>query len=311
MRLLLLPVLAAFQVLLFAQPVLHSNEMAPPGTVAYMRFLGNMAAVDTTIQGSGVTWDFSSMTPHATEPQFIMAIVDPATTPNGASFPTANYAWWEQPNNFYRYFNLTPNLMERVGSYTNSTYTFADPQVEYVFPLTYGTTNTDPWYGVFDGGQYQLNCVGHGTLIVPGATLTDMLMVRVKLTNSTQTIWMYIWYSSVDGMVRLQYSRHPLANFGLYYDGIAMAIHEHTAFQTTILGNPVSDQLNFTMGTDAGLLNYTVVSATGALVRAGKISGVAGAVTSIDLAGAGAGVYLLDLRKEGTQQRETLRFVKE
>ena len=292
-----------------AQPVLYSNEMQAPGETTYMLFLGNMNAVDTTIQGENMVWDFTGMMPEPGAPPFIATIIEPDSTPYGSSFPTSNIAWWEQPNNWYRYFNLTNDFMERVGSHVTSDFVYGDPQVEYVFPLTYGTTNIDQWVGVTDQGLYKLNCIGYGTLHVPGATLEDVLMVRARISGNFYVLNAYFWYSSTDGRILLQYINSPLLSEAIYYDGAMMAVHERTPFKAALLGNPVSERLNFTLGVDAQRSNYHLISSTGAIVDEGRISARAGEIISLDVQQHMPGLYMLQLR-DASGAAETIKYLK-
>jgi hypothetical protein len=293
-----------------AQPVLNSSEMLAPGNTTYMRFLQNFSAVDTTIQGANAVWDFTAMMPDPQQAQYAYTIVEPSSTPNASTFPSANYAYWENGLDYYRYFNLTPTFMERVGSYTQGPYVFQDPQKEFVFPMTLGTTNTDDWWGVADGGQYRINCVGYGTLHVPGAVLEDVLMVRAKVNGTLYNVDMYFWYSSDDGRILMQFIQSNIVTQSLYYDGFAMAMHEGTAYQTALLGNPVISSLDFVLGTSPGPLQYNIISTSGAILGQGQIAGMAGVVESIDVSGYASGVYVLQLLKSGQPASETIRFMK-
>ncbi len=308
--LLLLSVAIAFPAT--AQPVLNSAEMAPPGTSVPMQHFVNYEAVDTTIQGPNAVWDFSGLEPDQSELPFTLTVVDPASTPYPDLFLTDNYAYWEQPNNYYRYFEKTPFLMQRLGSYATSSYVMADPQVEYVFPLTYGTTNVDNWFGVNSGGTYGITCVGYGELTLPGITVEDALMVRVHHVNTPfYDIRYYFWYSSQDGRILVQYCNTTLQLNSLYFDADAIGVHEQTPFKPTILSNPVAGELNFVLGENTGMLDYALVSASGAIAGTGRIPGRAGSVHTIATASLRAGLYFLRLTDPNASMTSTLKFIKE
>jgi hypothetical protein len=294
-----------------AQPILTSTDMLAPGITTYMRELGNYDAVDTTIQGANATWNFVGILPDLQEPPFSLTIVDPATTPYPGLFSADNYAYWEEPNNYYRYFELTPTYMQRLGSHTLSDYVMADPQVEYVFPLTLGTTHLDTWWGVNDGGNYKINCVGYGTLMLPGITFQNALMVRADISGTAYDIDAYFWYSGTDGRILLQYLNTTLTLSSLYYDADANAVHEQQAFQPTLLGNPVSNELNFVLGQQSGPLDYVILSSAGARMAHGQVLGNAGTVQTIDTGALSAGLYFLQLSDGNAPARSSIRFVKE
>lgn len=296
---------------LHAQPVLERSEMLPFGVTVPYRFYNDFAAVDTSIQGANVTWDFTGLSPQAGASTFSMTMVDPASTPHAALSAVDNYAYWEQPSGFYRFFQLTPTFMQRVGSYAGSNYVFSDPQVEYVFPLTYGTTNTDTWFGQADGGNYNLNCVGYGTLLLPGTTIEDVLMVRVGISGGFYDIDAYFWYSSTGGHILLQYINSLVATAGLYLDAEAVAVQEYQDLRATILANPVQDELNFVLSQQRNNMGYAVRSSSGALIATGMLAGNAGTLQSITTSGYTPGVYFLQITGSNAPVGTAVAFVKQ
>ncbi|MGQ0826808.1 MAG: hypothetical protein ACT4ON_00280, partial [Bacteroidota bacterium] len=190
-----------------AQPTLLSTEMLPYGSVMTNKGIANLTVIDTTIQGAGAVWNFSALTANA-NPDFVVNIVNPSTTPYAASFPGSNYGYREVTGatTNYRYFSLTGTKMERVGSYVSNVNLYNDPQVEYVFPLTLGTVNNDTWDNTnsSSGGTYDLKCIGSGTLTTPGGTF-NALMVRVHAVESFLDFYVYFWYSSDNGAILLTY----------------------------------------------------------------------------------------------------------
>src|SRR3990172_9848579 len=144
--LMIILVLAVVNCLHAQQPALLSDEMAPFGTVFKLKQIQNLNIIDTTIQGAGVTWDFTGLTNDPFYLDLIVTITDPAQTPYSSDFPNANYSYKEEPSTAYRYFYLDTSKMERIGSWSGGVLkTYNDPQVEYVFPLTLGVSNFDTW----------------------------------------------------------------------------------------------------------------------------------------------------------------------
>ncbi len=294
-----------------AQPVLNSTDMQAPGHSNYYRFFQNTVLPDTTVQGPNATWDCSGLLQDGGQPEITMTFIDPATTPNGSQYPTSNYAWWEMPSNVYRYFELTPTFMQRVGSYSTWAYTFADPQVEYVFPMTLGTTNTDTWWGVSDGGEYRLACIGTGTLILPGITVEDALLVRARITGTSYLLFAYLWYSSTNGSILMQYIPGPISPSRLYLSGTSAGIAEQERANLTVLGNPVTEAFRFVSDKDLGPLSYRVYTSFGGTVAEGTLLPYAGAVQSIATDQFAPGVYMVQLSANGTPVGKALRFVRE
>lgn len=311
MKQLCVPFLALFCVTALAQPVLNSAEMLPPGNTTYMRQIATWSAVDTTLQGANMTWNYTGLSVDMTQPEFIYTIMDPAATPHSGLFAADNYAWWEQPSDQYRFFTLTPTFMQRVGSYGSGPYVMADPQIEYVFPLTYGTTNTDTWYGQSDGGTYSLKCVGYGSLTLPGITFQDVLMVRAKVTSQFYSFNAYFWYSSQDGRILLQVINSPIIQSGVFFDAVASSVQDGQSLQATVLNNPVTNELRFTLGEQATEVEYSILSNTGALLGQGRVQGAPGTMNIVSTEHLASGLYVLQLTRSGQASSAALRFVKE
>src|SRR5688572_14380412 len=72
-----------------AQPVLTSTNMAPIGFTAPVSAAAP-GSFNPGGSGASQTWDFSSLPLLAIGD---VTIVDPATTPYGATYPTSNYAY--------------------------------------------------------------------------------------------------------------------------------------------------------------------------------------------------------------------------
>ena len=298
---------------LFAQPSLQSAEMLPIGNTINMRILQHFDLIDTTLQGANATWDFTALSVDLGQPAFNMTVVDPATTPGAADFPTSNYAYRESPNNYYRYFNLTPTKMERLGSYTNAPSIFIDPQIEYVFPLALGTTNTDTWETFVANGTYSLRCIGTGTLMLPGVTFSDALMVRVHVAAGTSGAKAYFWYSSENGAILLQYvvNNGSSPPSGLFAQGIAAGVGELANAAGATVNNPVADELVLSIQSPQPVMQYSILSVTGALQRNGQIA-AGSSEERMWVSDLAPGMYVLMLHsQQGAAATQALRFLKE
>lgn len=315
--------LSVLVISLSAQPVLNSNEMLPFGSVMNLWPAGNPGIViDTALQGANAVWDFSALS-HWTgnNPDMQITVVDPSTTPYASLFPSANYAWMEQPNTAYRYFNLSSSSLQRVGSFTFGPNVYSNPQVEMVYPLQLGTSNTDTWNNTFSatGGTYSLRCVGTGTLILPSATWEDVLMVRVWVTEGDNDPFLgYFWYSSVNGAVLVQsigqYSLEYHDWFGDTYhlNSISTGVEEHAALELLSSQNPVTDELRLeTRSQHGGQQPWRVVGLTGQVMSSGTFSSTSGGVDrwSIPVNDLATGMYVLWMGD--ANEAVSLRFVKQ
>lgn len=288
--------------------------MLAVGNTVNMRVVQHFDLLDTTIQGANATWDFTALSVDLGQPAISMTIVDPANTPHASDFPTANYAWRENETNYYRYFHLTADKMERVGSYTTGLSLYSDPQIEYVFPFALGSTSMDTWETANDYGTYHLQCVGRGTLMLPGVTFDDVLMVRVHATGSFYALDFYFWYSAENGAILVQYvvgDGFVIGTSGLFAQGIVAGIGELANTAGATVNNPVSHELVLSIAEPQGVLDYSIVSITGALLRTGHIAaGSSGEHMPVD--DLAPGMYVLRLQgQQGTIAAQALRFLKE
>lgn len=304
---------------IYAQPQLTSDEMLPFGSFMEFYYADNYAIIDTSIQGADVTWDFSGLDDIAGE-DLTVTIVDPAETAHGDDFPESNYAYHEEATSYnaYRYFLLSTEQMERVGSYYGGDVnTFTNTQEEYIFPFELGTTNIDTWDNTasgFGGGDYNLKCVGYGTLILPDVTFEDALMVRVNLTEGDIIdIWAYVWYSSENGAILLNY----IDGDGFWIGDQAQYAHnvdvfvgvEEIEFSPTIkYNNPVTDLLQLSFTGQSGEGKYIIIDQLGQTVLSGDIGQGS---TGLDIAthALNNGIYSVVL-SAGENVQSAIRFVK-
>ena len=308
----------ACTIALHAQPQLTSDEMLPFGSFMEFYYADNYAIIDTNIQGAGVTWDLSDLDDIAGE-DLTVTIVDPVETSHGDDFPESNYAYHEEASgyNAYRYFLLTSEQMERIGSYNGGLNTFTNTQEEYIFPFELGTTNIDTWDNTsssFGGGDYNLSCIGYGTLILPDVTFNDALMVRVNLTEGDiLDLWVYIWYSSENGALLLNY----IDGDGFWVGDQAQYIHnldvfvgvEEIAFADEIkYNNPVTDQLQLSFSEQVEAGAYFIINQLGQTISSGEIN--PGSVDlTISTENLGSGIYSVVLTS-GLNSASSVRFVK-
>ncbi len=260
------------------QHVLNSNEMIGIGAIEHIKYILDLTVVDTTIQGANSTWDVSALVNDPGIPDFFSATVDPASTPNGASFPNSNYAFVESPATAYRYFNLTSTKMERVGSYISSVNTYNDPQVEYVFPFQIGVSNNDTWDNTNSsfGGTYNLECIGDGQLILPGGTYTDVIMVRIHFEETLYEGTAYAWYDASNGLPLLFFvdGDDLFITDGAYYlYELSIGIEENDIFKNVRYNNPVTEVFQMAYYFQGSKkLSYSLTNSLGQLQETGKIN---------------------------------------
>lgn len=301
-------------------PQLLDSEMMQYGSVATIKYAQDAGPIDTTIKGANAVWNFGALVHDVTIPDLNITIQNPNTTPNGSSFPTSNYAMVEVQGGVtsYRYFNKTSTKMERVGSYTTGLNTYSDPQIEEVFPLTLGTSNLDTWASTassFDG-NYDLTCVGYGTLTTPGGTFNDVLMVWVKMEELLVSD-VYFWYDSNNGSVLLEY----FVGDGFFYSDIVLyqsssttgikdvfsEKYTHNISYTNPVQNILTIQSQESFSSDC---EYEISNSMGEVIIGGGTQNI-GEILEINCGGLTSGLYFITFKeKDSGLQSAPIKFMK-
>ncbi|HVD97727.1 MAG TPA: T9SS type A sorting domain-containing protein [Cytophagaceae bacterium] len=301
-----------------AQPSLVSSNIMPFGTVVTSHMAVDASPIDTTIKGANAVWDFSGL--QSTTSTLVYTVMDPTQTTQGSNFPTSNWCRKEVESGAtsYRYFKLTSSTFERVGSYSTSVNTYSDSQIEYVFPMTLGTSSMDTWDNTNSsfGGTYNFICIGYGTLTTPSGTYNDVLMVKIEADEVIVTYDMYIWYST-SGVELLSY----LVGDGFFFDdqityvtsisSVATGVVFSTDFtQQLSIVNPVKDDLKFNFGDfQPENFSYTISNMIGETVKSGAIetSGNSGNIPCEELK---TGIYFISLQDKDGNKGMPIKFVK-
>lgn len=308
-----------FALATLAQPSLTSDKMLPFGSVMTLKPISDFSIIDTTIKGADVTWDFSSLSA-TSDPNLVVTIVDPSTTPYSSDFTNSNYAYKESPTTAYRYFNLTSSKMERVGSWSGGVLkTYSDPQVEYVFPLNLGVSNLDTWANSSSsfGGDYNIYCIGYGTLKLPNATYSNALMVRADVDEVIYAFPTYFWYSSDNGAVLLEYIAGDgffIGESGYYLGSLSSVTTATTKSEITYnlqYNNPADNTLHLSFTSkEAGPLKYSIANTTGDILITADFpyNSSSQYETDIELTALTQGMYVLMI--QSNQYSEVIKFIK-
>jgi len=311
-----------------AQPSLTRAKMLPFGSVDQMATASDISVLDTTKQGANVTWDFTALQDADPTNVLSYSIANPVNTPYYSTYPTSNYVQVErnlsngvEQGLSYNYFLLTDTKMERLGSqsvYTGSSSIYSDPQVEYVFPMTYNTSNNDTWASSASsfGGTYDLKCIGYGTLKLPGATYNNVLMVRVLMVELF-TYTSYFWYNADNGAVLANYMDMSFfGQTGIYSKVLTVAaVNEGKKLVESIkYNNPVDNTLNIRFDAkDVSELEYTITNPVGKTLLNGNMSTIPSQANtfSLDLSSLNPGMYFMTIRsnKSGYKQ-EVIKIMK-
>ena len=296
----------------FAQTgVLNSSEMLPPGSIVVQRVMSDVSVLDTTIQGQNVTWNFTAITPLMSQQPFNNEVMLPSSTPHPTTFPASNYVVFETEIPRYSYFSLTPQSFSRVGGWVDQASIYSDPQIELIFPLSYGVSNLDTWDNNISsfGGTYQFTCIGSGALQLPGHTYSDVLMLRGKAHELFDTEF-YSWYDATNGAMLLLY--YPGDNFWVptaaaYATSTSVGVDELSSDLGLRIHTLVQDQLPVTYASSRSL-DWTMMDVGGHLLSAGNLPANTTSTTEfLDVSGFAPGVYLLVLTSD--RERKAARFV--
>ena len=176
-----------------AQPTLTFAGNAPvPGSSYTLQFGPYMAP---GAAGAGQTWDMSGL---ASDSSMVIMLVDPADAEGYELFPGATVA--ETGNEASMFWRATTDGVHLVGSYSSDpegdlAITYSDEGLYLPYPCTYQTTWTDDMAATFDiqgftierSGTIVGEADGYGTLILPDATVPNVLRVHWVETNVDQT----------------------------------------------------------------------------------------------------------------------------
>lgn len=289
-------VLCISPLLATAQPVLEYANLVPIGTTTAIHMVTAPGASDPGPDGANVTWDFSSATLQLNAGT--VSWVDPATTPQGSSYPTSNLAQVVAApiGTIYNYFDLQPahldQLANGVGGSDASVY--ADPKTIIQFPLHYQDSYTDNFTDNGAPASYIRSYTGYGTVILPTGTYTNV----VKMTSTGGAID-FLLSDPISQLVHIEDDGSALV-FGDPVSGVA----EQAGPVLRAFPNPATDALTVSGVRAAG--TWVLVDAEG---RAQREGAARPGTLAISLEGLAPGCYALRLR-EGEGVR-SLRVVKQ
>ena len=306
----------------YAQPTITSSVAGAIGDeFSYVNV--NTTDFDPGAAGENVTWDFSGISTSGTTVGY--TLVDPSTTGEAAEFPGANTASDDGSGGF-GFFKITPSEYTVYGVYTPATtISYSDPEEILVFPLTYGTSNSDDLYAEFFSGydmirdgSNEMNADGYGTLILPSGTYTNVLRVKIEQDFSDEAVGipftfvydytLYYWYKAGVKGPLFQYFDLKTDIGGIPSNSESYGINsdvEITGLQDNLLNNkldifpnPAVDNIQISSA-DVNLLNAEIYDLKGSLIISQDLSGHTSTIHVADLT---SGIYLLKvLTSEGLQ----------
>ncbi len=167
-----------------AQISLNRANNYPQIGDSFTRIVCDTQGITEGESGENVTWDFSDLTILGTGTSG--TYLEPSETGVAADFPDANLAQ-DAGNNVYLFYNVSDTEVAHLG-YNNEGFvlTYTEPQIEKVFPFTYGDSNTNVATRVYGDNTgtatTEINADAYGTLILPSGSFENVLRVHTVVT---------------------------------------------------------------------------------------------------------------------------------
>ena len=162
---------------IMGQPTITEADMPAPGLAWSIYELSNLPPIAS---GPNVTWDLTGVVVASTRQ---LQIEEPSTAPGAANFPSATAVAFADNGPPYNYIEVTESQMLTLGSMNSGPLIYSDPLATMVLPCTYGTTWTDTFAQPNAQGVRTYTADGHGTLVGPGGSFSDVLKVRTEYTS--------------------------------------------------------------------------------------------------------------------------------
>lgn len=314
-----------------AQPTLTFNANAPqPGPGHEWRFSTYIAPGQG---GSGQVWDFSQL---STDSTAMVSLVDPTTTTFGAQFPTATVA--EVSDGSTVFFRTDANGVYMLGYEAEGFPVVYSNEGRFMsFPCTHQTNWNDTYAASFQdedvevgiSGNITAVADGHGTLVLPSGSVTNVL--RVHWTQEEETQYdlftfstefdSYLYYVPGRSYPLVQtvtattttFGNSIVTQFTQWIDDITTSTPDAAAERAALdlFPVPASDRLRFSLPAHfSGAPLVTITDATGRTVRGVDNLRTNGTQGSLDVSVLPAGVYQF-IATDELGQRATSRFTVE
>lgn len=240
----------------------------------------------TTTTGNAVTWNAGGLVQQTGTPLIHFIYGNPASTPNGALFPTSNYAQYDPALTSviaYGYVNFSADSVVTVGEYSPSTAheIYQNGDKHLIFPFAYGQTFNDNYaktnysnattISSFQTGSRTVTYNGYGTLILPQGTFNNVALISEMRTNSIgPNSNSYTWYQVSNGK-KLMFYENNAGNITIAYNtDLASGINElNSKYSIILFPNPASESVQLNINSPKQLINneLKLIDAYGKEVR--------------------------------------------
>ena len=322
-----------------AQSLDLSNEPII-GDASTMFLCDSFATNYDAINGSGVTWDYSTILAYPGETRDI-EVIDATTTAEAASFPTSVKAF-DIGGTIVTYFNSTaasrisqgftfsePTLGDVISTFEN------DELVMMDYPFSFGTSTSDTYSGTVDfsfngfpvnealTGNALSSIDGSGTMLFPNdVTVSNVIRLRsIDTSNTTAPI-----VGAVE-IIREQYEYYDLASQNLpifihstitmqqpgaaplgvvpmvlsFYEGNYLGVNNTEAFTFAVYPNPANDYV-VVKGEFTNETTASIIDQSGRVVSTPNV--ISG--QPIDISSLESGVYMIAIQNNGSTVTKTI-----
>lgn len=192
----LLSAIMALSAIAFAQPTFNYNSNHSIGNTSILYIIGG-ATTPLQQTGAAVTWDLSSNT---VTQSGIFDIVDPATTPNGANYPSANTCFKQTvtgQGTTYTYMvdstSILYSIATGIGGSNPTIWTQRDKLLSY--PFNYMNSFSSVRQSSMGSPEsFTRTYDAYGTLIVNGKTYNNVIRIAKNPGNAMWFTTSPVWF---------------------------------------------------------------------------------------------------------------------
>ena len=322
--------LALASIMLYAQPTITSSVAGSIGDNINFDEV-DADGVSEGLAGENVTWDFGDIATTGTS--FGYELVDVTDAPEFAEFPGANAAADNGVGQF-GFVKITGSEYLNYGTYASGIITYYDnPEAVFVFPLSYGTTNTDDFHSSFfsgidfeRSGTTTMEVDGYGSIILPTGTYEDVIRVKVHQLYMDEAdllpspieydVLLYYWYK--EGVKGPLFQYYEFTTGGPFpsvvtaasvNNNILVGVEELTVTtQINIAPNPAINQISIALNEVLNNAQLVIYNTQGQIVYQEKVT-TAESQLNLNIGELSAGIYQIAILN-GTN-RQTATFVKQ
>lgn len=253
------------------------------------------------ITGNNCTWDFTGL---STMTLAYLSYITPSASPNYTNYTGCNIVQKDGTSYTYMMSSNTPNQQVEIIGITLplGTLNFSDPAILIRYPVSYGTSISDPVAGAFTStitngtasGSMTIDADGLGTLKLPmGVTLNNVLRVKnvldlslsAGLFSSKVKQYYYSYFSPTSkfpvltinySWVKLNFSGtptiNPVVDGNMSFFTAIPEIKLNEDFLVSVHPNPATNELNIEASAIGNFSHMELMNAQGQLVFAGPVT---------------------------------------